>query len=112
MPNQITGYYTQYKDKLLNDFDKTALLIKDRVIEQFGEKFAPYICMSDIVLSDAMGWGLIRTQSLADGCAYCDFRFKEGAPTQVSSKTPEAQSIIDEIGAKEAQHKSLNKLFA
>ena len=255
MPNQVTGYYTQYKDKLLNDFDKTALLIKDWVIEQFGkefalivgtnirkeyemlipeipyilgwrsrflntfllitaqelaaykaltklgksseevwalchkalrlrtamipfykkwllrkfmfssfvkkifairvkqqlkpyfgdfqveylvgrgedfdlgvnylkcghqsfamkhggEKFAPYICMSDIALSDAMGWGLKRTQSLADGCAYCDFRFKEGASTQVSSKTPEVQSIIDKIGTKEAQQRSFNKLFA
>lgn len=74
-----------------------------------GEKFAPYICMSDIALSNAMGWGLIRTQSLADGCSYCDFRFKEGAPTQISSRTPEVQSIIDEIGTKEAQYKGFNK---
>ncbi len=22
-----------------------------------GEEFAPYICMSDIALSDTMGWG-------------------------------------------------------
>ena len=30
-----------------------------------AEVFAPYICMSDIALSDALGWGLIRTQTLA-----------------------------------------------
>jgi len=66
-----------------------------------GEKFAPYICMSDIALSDAMGWGLIRTQSLADGCAYCDFRFKKGAATQISSKTPEVQRTIERIRVKE-----------
>ena len=62
-----------------------------------GEKFAPYICMSDIALSDAMGWGLIRTQSLADSCAYCDFRFKKEVATQISSKTPEVQKTIERI---------------
>jgi hypothetical protein len=68
-----------------------------------GEAFAPYICMSDIALSDAMGWGLIRTQTLADGCDYCDFRFKKGAVTQISSKTPEVQDAIEIIRDKEAE---------
>lgn len=68
-----------------------------------GEAFAPYICMSDIALSDAMGWGLIRTQSLADGCAYCDFRFKKGVATQISSKTPEVQIAIEKIREREAE---------
>lgn len=64
--------------------------------------FAPYICMSDIALSDAMGWGLMRTQTLADGCAYCDFRFKQGAATHISSKTPEVQRTIERIRDQEA----------
>jgi len=68
-----------------------------------GEEFAPYICMSDIALSDAMGWGLKRTQTLADGCPYCDFRFKKDAETQISSKTKEVQEAIDIIKAKEAE---------
>lgn len=68
-----------------------------------GEAFAPYICMSDIALSDAMGWGLIRTQTLADGCEYCDFRFKKGAATQISSKTPEVQDTIERIRDREAE---------
>jgi hypothetical protein len=67
-----------------------------------GEPFAPYICMSDIVLSDAMGWGLSRTQTLTDGCGYCDFRFKEGAPTQISSKTPEVQDTVEKIRIRES----------
>lgn len=66
-----------------------------------GEEFAPYVCLSDIALSDAMGWGLIRTQTLADGCSHCDFRFKKGAPTQISSKTPEVQKTIGNIHRKE-----------
>jgi hypothetical protein len=66
-----------------------------------GEEFAPYICMSDVALSDAMGWGLIRTQTIADGCQHCDFRFKKGAATQISSKSPEVQGVIERIHDKE-----------
>lgn len=71
-----------------------------------GEAFAPYICMSDIALSDALGWGLIRTQTLADGCAHCDFRFKKGAPTQISSKTPEVQATLERIRDQEAEQEA------
>ncbi|MBU2538424.1 MAG: L-2-amino-thiazoline-4-carboxylic acid hydrolase [Proteobacteria bacterium] len=71
------------------------------MMQHGGEVFAPYICMSDIALSDAMEWGLIRTQTLADGCHYCDFRFKEGTATQISSKTPEVQDTIEKIRDKE-----------
>lgn len=72
-------------------------------IKHGGEAFAPYICMSDIALSDAMGWGLNRTQTIADGCNYCDFRFKKGAATQISSKTPEVQGVIERIHDKEVE---------
>jgi hypothetical protein len=70
-----------------------------------GEEFAPYICMSDIALSDAMGWGLIRTQTLADGCDHCDFRFKKGGATQISSQTPDVQQTIERIHSKEAKER-------
>lgn len=66
-----------------------------------AEAFAPYLCMSDIALSDAFGWGLIRTQTLADGCSYCDFRFKEGGETRITSRTPEVQETIDRIARAE-----------
>ncbi len=68
-----------------------------------GKEFAPYVCMSDIALSEAMGWGLIRTETLADGCPHCDFRFKEGTTTQISSKTPEVQEAIERIRKREAE---------
>lgn len=72
------------------------------VKEHGGEEFAPYVCMSDIALSEAMGWGLIRTQTLADGCQHCDFRFAAGAETQISSKTSEVQETIERIRMKES----------
>jgi len=74
------------------------------VMAHGGEEFAPYVCMSDIALSEAMGWGLVRTQTLADGCAHCDFRFKKGAPTRISSRTPDVQAAIDRIRRNEPRH--------
>lgn len=62
-----------------------------------AEEFAPYVCMSDIALSNGLGWGLIRTQTLADGCSHCDFRFKRNAETRITSKTPEVQETIERI---------------
>jgi len=72
------------------------------VVDQGAEAFAPYVCMSDIALSDAMGWGLIRTGTLADGCEKCDFRFKKGAKTRISSMTPAVQATIEQIAGREA----------
>ena len=64
---------------------------------QGAEEFAPYVCMSDIPLGDALGWGLIRTQTIADGCKTCDFRFKKAGKTKISSKTPAVQATIEKI---------------
>jgi len=70
---------------------------------QGAEEFAPYVCMSDIALSDALGWGLIRTETLADGCERCDFRFKKGGKTQISSRTLGVQATIERIIKKETE---------
>ncbi len=67
-----------------------------------AEEFAPYVCMSDIALSDAFEWGLTRTETLADGCDKCDFRFKKGGKTQISSRTAEVQATIERIRRREA----------
>ena len=74
------------------------------LVEKLGaEEFAPYVCMSDIPLSDGLGWGLIRTQTLADGCSHCDFRFKQGGETRITSQTPEVQATLERIARAEAQ---------
>ena len=64
---------------------------------QDAQEFAPYICMSDIPLGNALEWGLIRTQTIADGCTSCDFRFKKDSKTKISSKTPDVQATIEKI---------------
>ena len=71
------------------------------VMKHGGAAFAPYVCMSDIALSDAFGWGLVRTQTLADGCDHCDFRMKKDGPTRITSKTPAVQEVVDLISAEE-----------
>ncbi|MEE9246625.1 MAG: L-2-amino-thiazoline-4-carboxylic acid hydrolase [Gemmatimonadota bacterium] len=69
--------------------------------EQGAEEFAPYVCLSDMALGEALGWGLTRTETLADGCDRCDFRFKKGGGMHISSPTPEVQKTIKRIQGKE-----------
>lgn len=69
---------------------------RDFVVENDGAAFAPFVCLSDLVLSERFGWGLTRTQTLADGCARCDFRFRPGGATRISSSLPHVQAAIDE----------------
>lgn len=47
-------------------------------------ELAPYICPADILYSEALGWGLMRTCTLAEGAGRCDFRFKKGGPTKIA----------------------------
>ena len=52
---------------------------------QGAGELAPYLCTVDRLYSEAFGWGLTRTQTLAEGYPRCDFRFKRGGPTRVTS---------------------------
>ncbi len=53
--------------------------------QQGASELAPYICTADIVYSDLFGWGLVRTKTIAEGFEKCDFRFKKGGKTRVTS---------------------------
>ena len=48
-------------------------------------ELAPYVCASDVIFSDKLGWGLRRTMTIAEGYSKCDFRFKKGGKTSVTS---------------------------
>jgi len=48
-------------------------------------ELAPYICVTDILQSEKFGWGLTRTMTLAEGGEKCDFRFKKGGKTNITS---------------------------
>jgi hypothetical protein len=49
---------------------------------QHAAEFLPLVCAIDYVLSDALGYGLVRTQTLAEGADHCNPRLKKGRPTQ------------------------------
>jgi hypothetical protein len=52
--------------------------------QQGASELGPYLCMSDLLYSELLDWGLIRTQTLAEGADKCDFRFKKGGLTRVT----------------------------
>jgi len=51
---------------------------------QGADELAPYLCLSDSVLSDAFDRGLVRYKTLAEGADVCDFRYKKGRETFVN----------------------------
>lgn len=51
---------------------------------QNAAELAPYICPADVLYSDLLGWGLSRTQTIAEGAERCDFRFRKGGQTNVA----------------------------
>jgi len=65
--------------------DYTGCSIYKFMCDHDAKEFAPYVCLSDIALSDTLGWGLIRTETLAEGAERCNFRFKKGGKTKISS---------------------------
>jgi hypothetical protein len=52
---------------------------------QGAPELAPYMCALDQLYSDAFGWGLVRSTTLAEGGPRCDFRFKCGGETKLTS---------------------------
>lgn len=58
---------------------------------RFAADFAPHICLDDIIGSEVLGWGLVRTETLAQGGTRCDFRFKRGGATDVQVRLPVAR---------------------
>lgn len=47
-------------------------------------EIAPYVCLSDFVVSRAFDRGLVRFHTLAEGALLCDFRYQRGRETFVS----------------------------
>ena len=62
--------------------------------KQGAPELAPYLCPVDILYSDALGWGLMRTTTLAEGADRCDFRFKRGGSTKIAVPVAMQQVIV------------------
>ncbi len=48
---------------------------------QGAPELTKYLCLTDFVTSEAIGRGLVRNKTLAEGCDCCDFRYKQGRPS-------------------------------
>ena len=83
------GYIFSYVegDKVNYDFgvDYHRCATLNFLREQGAEEIAPYLCALDQYSSDLLGWGLVRSTTLAEGGEVCDFRFKKGGPTRIRS---------------------------
>jgi hypothetical protein len=53
--------------------------------EHDADEFTPYLCAMDIIMSECGNLGLHRTQTLAEGSDHCDFRYKGGRKTNITS---------------------------
>jgi hypothetical protein len=49
---------------------------------QGADELTPYMCLTDFAVSKALGIGLVRTTTIAEGGAKCDFRYKRGRETK------------------------------
>jgi len=58
---------------------------------QNAVELAPYICETDRIASEILGWGLIRTKTIADGKEQCDFRFKKNRKTNIRGSSIQLQ---------------------
>jgi hypothetical protein len=50
---------------------------------QGADELAPYMCLSDYVVSCTFDRGLVRHETIAEGAEVCDFRYKKGRETFV-----------------------------
>lgn len=49
---------------------------------QDADELTPFGCLTDFATSKALGMGLVRTMTIAEGAEKCDFRFKRDRETQ------------------------------
>ena len=47
-----------------------------------ADEFLPFYCYLDFITDRTIGWGFVRTMTLAEGHGRCDFRWKKGGETQ------------------------------
>ena len=86
---QSGAFVYQYVEGCAGEFDFGVDYLECAVLTfleaQGAPELAPYICVLDQASSEAFGWGLTRTTTLAEGSSRCDFRFKRGGATRLAS---------------------------
>lgn len=90
--DSVGGWRMQYVPQRGAEFDYgvtyTRCAIHQLAQDAGAREFAPFICQADVVGSEVFDWGLRRTETLAQGGATCDFRFRRGGSTEVRFRLP------------------------
>lgn len=88
----VGGWQVEYLPSQAGEFDYginyTRCAIFQLAQDAGAADFAPFICQADVVGSDMFGWGLKRTETLAQGGHRCDFRFRRGQQSEVRFRLP------------------------
>ena len=64
----------------IHECAKVKFLEKENALE-----FMPYVCLVDIIINEAMGVGITRSKTIADGDGVCNFRLKENGSVKITS---------------------------
>jgi len=84
-PGDWVYEFIEGNDEFDLGMDFTECGIQKLYHEYDADEFAPYLCAMDIPMSECGNLGLHRTQTLAEGCERCDFRYKGGRETKVAN---------------------------
>lgn len=63
--------------------------IRELAVANDAADLSPYICLADVPGSETFGWGLARTETIAQNGTRCDFRFRRHGPTDVKVRLPQ-----------------------
>ena len=62
---------------------------------QHAAEFLPMVCLVDYAVSEALGYGLVRTQTLAESSSCCNPRLRKNRPTKWRYPTDARQHVED-----------------
>jgi hypothetical protein len=79
----VCAFVEGYDDAFDYGLDVTECGICKLYHAQGADELAPYMCLSDYVVSRAFARGLVRHKTIAEGAEVCDFRYKQGRETFV-----------------------------
>ena len=93
-------FVTEYVESEGQDFDFGYNYVECAIHKLFKkhgvEKFLRYVCLGDYAMYKSLCIGFTRTQTIANGASFCDFRFKRKGET-ISGWPPNALPEWNEL---------------
>jgi hypothetical protein len=77
-PEDWVMHFVEGNGEYSYGIDVTECAIKKFLDRQGAPELTKYLCLTDYLTSEAVGRGLVRSKTLAEGCDRCDFRYRQG----------------------------------